>query len=467
MAGAALCSSSFNARSFALHPSGETESGFLLKGQDAEKLVVGVESVVKEQRSLREQLTADVGNLDKQTKSLIEDITKLKNHGNDTQSRADELAKKMQLLDARISSQVRHIGGCPIQRIVADEEKRTRFNCAVRSLLDVNGELDRVIAAQIKALGMDPKAVRSGYSETDLKSRALGEDSSPGSTLIDDALALDIYDTLTSFGIWNTFGVRNVGTKQTKYPLKTARPVANFVLTEGDPISDDTNKAGSSVTLEIEVLAVLLNVSLQLLEDSEFDITRDVLADFSEALAYRLDYATVLGDGTADATNGGYTGILNAWTAATSANGNVTVEGTDFEDWTRVLLSVDPIVLSRTARWWMHPQTLVRALSVKDQNKRPLFQTALEAPSAGGIGSILGYPITLGYVMPTTNSAGAKVAAFGDPQSHVVGIRRMFTQEASDHHKWSNLQRSFRAYGRAGIKTRSATGGAYLKLAAA
>lgn len=409
-------------------------------------LLEGVASLRTEQKSLRDQFTTDVSNLDKQSKALLEDVTKLKTAANDTQAGRDELLKKLKMLDARITQQVRSLNGDPVARIIADEEKRTRFNCAIRLALDKDGDMRKRLAPQLKALG---------------------EDSSPGSTLIDDALALEIYDTLTSFGIWNTFGVRNVGTKETKYPLKTARPIAKFILTEADTVTDDTNKAGGSVTLTVEVLAVLLNVAMQLLEDAQFDVTRDVMDDFAEALAYRLDYAAVVADGTADDTNGGFTGILNGWTAATSANGNVTVEGTDLEDWTRVLLSVDPIVLTRAARWWLHPQTLIRALSVRDGHERPLFQTALEAPAAGGIGSILGYPITLGYVMPTTNSAGAKVAAFGDPQSHVVGIRRAFNFEASDHHKWNTLQRSFRAYGRAGIKTRSATGGAYLKLAAA
>lgn len=411
----------------------------------AKKVEDGLGEIRTEQKSAREKFTSDLGNLDKQSKALLEDITKLKNAANDTQSARDAFAKKIALLDARITMQLRANCADPIASIVNDEEKRTRFNCFIRSLVDKDGDMRKLMAPQIKALG---------------------EDSSPGSTLIDDQLAKEMYDTLATYGVWNTFGVRNVGTKQTKYPIKTVRPTANFVLTESDTIADDTAKAGTSVTLEVEVLAVLLNVALQLLEDSEFDITRDVMGDFMEALAYRLDYAAVNGDGTADATNGGFTGILNGWTAANAAAGNATVEGTDLEDWTRVLLAVDPIVLSRAARWWMHPQILVRALGVKDTNKRPMFLTALEAPAPGGIGSILGYPVTLAYVMPTTNAATAKVAAFGDPQSQVIGIRRNFEFDSSDHHKWNTLQRSFRAYGRAGVKIRAATGGAYLKLTA-
>jgi HK97 family phage major capsid protein len=405
----------------------------------------GLGALRTEQKSLRDQITADVGNLDKTSKILLEDITRLKKAANDTDASRAELLKKISLLDARVQMQVRDIAGCPIRRIQGDERMRTKFNAAIRASMDKDGVLFKPFEPKLKALG---------------------EDASPGSTLIDDALAAEIYDTLASYGVWNTFGVRNVGTKQTKFPLKSARPVANFVLTESDTVADDTTKAGSSVTLEVEVIAVLLNVSLQLLEDSEFDITADVMADFAEALAYRLDYAAVLGDATADATNGGFTGILNGWTAADAAAGNATIETTELEDWLRVLTTVDPVVLSRACRWWINPRSLVRTLGVKDENGRPIFLTALEAPASGGIGSILGYPVTLAHIMPTTNAAPAKVAAFGDPQSQVIGIRRAFNFEGSDHHKWNTLQRSFRAYGRAGVKTRSATGGAYLKLTA-
>lgn len=411
-----------------------------------EKVEKGIGALRTEQKSLRDQLTGDISNLDKQSKGLLEDITKLKTVANETQAGRDELLKKINLLDARIQAQVRHSTN-PIQRICQDEELRTRFNLAVRLAMSKDGDMHRLMAPQLKALG---------------------EDSSPGSTLINDALAKEIYDTLATFGVWNTFGVRNLGTKLTKFPIKTARPIAKHILTENTgQLADDTNKAGSSVSLTVEVIGVLLNVSLQLLQDAEFDVTADVMSDFAEAYAKVLDYDCISADGTADETNGGMTGILSGWTAAAAASGNSTVEGTDLEDWLRVLLAVDPVVLTRGgARWWTNPQNLVRALAVRDENGRPLFQTALEVPTAGGIGSILGYPITLSHVYPATNAAAAKPFAFGDPQAQVVGIRSDYVFESSDHHKWDYLERSFRGWGRAGVKIRAATGGAYLRLTA-
>src|SRR5262245_1327260 len=51
----------------------------------------------------------------------------------------------------------------------------------------------------------------------------------------------------------------------------------------------------------------------------------------------------------------------------------------------------------------MHPQQVARTLGVKDLNGRPIFLTAIEAPSFGVVGSILGYPLTMAAVLPTTN----------------------------------------------------------------
>jgi len=389
-----------------------------------------------------ETLTKDFDRLQKETKTAFEDLTKVKNNMN---SIADFEAK-LKKVEIAMRREQRMAFGDPIRRISSDPEKRGRFNAAVRRAMNQDGDLDKVIKGII--------------------TKALGEDSSPGSTLIDDELANEIYDTLATYGVWNTFGVRRMGTKLTKLPVKTARPVAGFILTEADTIADDTNKAGTTGNCEAEVIAVLLNVSLQLLQDSEFDLTSDVLEDFAEALAFRLDYACLQADGTADATNGGMTGIFPGGTAAAAAAGNITTETTDYEDWLRCITTVDPAVLTRPARWWIHPQILARALAIKDLNGRPIFQTALEAPTFG-LMSLLGFPVTPAFAAPSTNAANAKIAAFGDPKGLVVGVRQDFTMEASDHHKWNTLQRSFRGYGRGGVKIRRSQAFAVLTLPAA
>lgn len=91
--------------------------------------------------------------------------------------------------------------------------------------------------------------------------KALGEDSGVGANLITPELATEIYNTLATYGIWNTFAVRRMGTKQRKLIVNTERPVANFILTEGGTISDDSTKANTSVMAEVEVVAALMLIS--------------------------------------------------------------------------------------------------------------------------------------------------------------------------------------------------------------
>ena len=83
-----------------------------------------------------------------------------------------------------------------------------------------------------------------------------------------------------------------------------------------------------------------------------------------------------------------------------------------------------------------------------------------------GIGSIMGYPVSLCHAAPLTNTVNSNVAVFGDPAAQVVGMRTDFRFDSSDQFRWNTLERSFRGWGRAGVKIRRATGLAVLTLAA-
>jgi HK97 family phage major capsid protein len=257
-----------------------------------------------------------------------------------------------------------------------------------------------------------------------------------------------------------------VGTKTHKLPIKTVRAAAGVILTEGGTIPQDTAKAGTSVSLEMEIYAALINVSLQLIEDGEVDVVGDVIDDLIEALNYRLDYCAFSGTGAADATNGGVTGLFNFGTAATAVATHTTIATTDYNDWLKCLTNIDAAVLTRPARWWIHPTLAAAAIGVKDGNGRPIFQTAQETPM-GGILNLFGFPVTMVGAAPSTNAASAKVAAFGDPRAFAVGVRKQFMIEESDHIGWNELQRSFRGYGRADAVGVKASALAVLTLPAA
>lgn len=389
----------------------------------------------------QETLLRHYDQLGRETKQTMEEMTRLKNTAND---RA-QILNAVQKLQMQLRSEAMAAGIDPIQRIVNDPEKRARLNLAVRLAVDRNGDLRPAC---------EPLA------------RAIGEDTGEGATLVIAQLFKEIYDTLAQYGDWSTLGVRRLGTKVTSFPVKTARVVAQWLTTEAAPIPDDSTEAGSTLTLTVLPNAVLLNVSRQLIEDAEFDVTTMVMEDFQQAWNLRLDTAAFTGDGTVDGNNGGFTGLFNAGIKADAAQGNTTAGALDFDDVTRCLTTVAPVVLKRKPRWWMHPQMLVRMMGIKDHNGRPIFLGALEAPSYGAIGTILGYPVTPVMAAPNTDGAGKPVAAFGDRSGQVVGVRDDFVFESSDHYRWNTLERSFRAYGRAATGCRQANAFAILQTAA-
>lgn len=420
--------------------SGGGDTAVLEPAEFQKKVLGGVEALsgqIKSHQQKIDEITSNVGNVHKDTKDALERFTQLKNE----QATITEQMLAFRKLHLQLNREVRMAHGDPIKRLQANEEFVTYLNAAVR--------------------------VHLGYGHvlSEPQKKALDEANTPGSTMINQALAREIYDALPNYGIWNTLAVVPLGTKTNLFPVDTADPVASFI-DEAGTISDDTNFAGTAVTLTVKKIAALVNVSRELLQDSEFDVTAIVMRKFLRAAGKRMDHAAFIGDGVSDASNGGFTGVFNFGTVITAATGNTTVETLDYEDVLAVPLGIAEGTLGRALRWWMHPFILFRMTTIKDGNGRPIFLTAIEAPTTGGIGSLLGYPITTGHILPTTNAAATKIAAFGDPDAYVVGVRQDVEIDSSDHARWTTDQRSFRLIARAGFKGRLATALTILKTAA-
>lgn len=416
---------------------------FAVTGDDDDfekEVLTGFKTMKKSQ----EELTTKFDNLDKETKKAFEELTKVKNNLNSISEFEQKLAKVNVLLRRE-----QRAAYDPIKRIEMDDELRTRINVAVR-------------------LASKDPAIRQMGEEMgkSLTKRTLYSEATPGSTFITADLASEIYDTLASYGVWRTFGVQRVGTKTTKFPVSTARPVALAVRKLSNrKLAEDATIAGTSVDCDVVLWGVLLGVERELLEDAEYDVTSYVLENFAEAMAFRLDHLCLTADGGNDEFDSDISGVLTTGTAATATAGNTSIATLELEDFVNCLTTVDEGVLNRPTRWWAHPRNIARFALVRDDNNRPIFQTALEMPTAG-IGSILGSPVTPANVMPSTNAAGDKVAVFGDPRGHVLGLRTDVGFDTSDDFAFDGVKRMFRGLARAGAKTRKAGAFAVLTLPA-
>jgi HK97 family phage major capsid protein len=394
--------------------------------------------------------------LDTSTKKAFEELTALKNN------RADDL-KGIEASFARIKLALAHerrqAFGDPVARIARDSEKRNLFVAMLAKTL--GNEVLEACGPRIREMSKHLRVI-DGMARRDIDTTG-----TPGSVYIDtNEVERDVYDLLATYGAYRTVDFRMVGTKTTEIPLKTARTAMSFV-DEAVAITPDVAKAGSRTTLTPKKLAGLISASTELLEDDVIGVVQDILNDFAESTAEELDWITFSADGTADATDGGFTGMFHGGTAVAAATGNTTTGQLELNDFINTVANAPVAVLNRMARWWIHPTMLVKLLKIVDGNGRPIFNTAIESPSAGSIGSILGYPVTTVANAPSTDSASGKVACFGDPFAMALRMRRDLRIDRSEHFAFNTDEITFRATLRAGAKIKAATGIQVLTLAAA
>ena len=442
-------------------------AGAMTDDEFQQKVLKSTEALVTENKRINDEhvklkssydkVCEDLSRADKEVKTALEELTKVKNTCNDF----DATLKAMQKVQRAVKLNARSSFRDPINAAMDNEETKAYFNA-----------LGRLIAAKGDTAKL-PAEYRKIIEEGNASMKAMtGVDSSLGQATIPTVTFNEIYDLLLEYGQWSTLGVMRVGARTNVLPVATARPTFYWVgattgAAETTAITE-SDMAGSSVTLSIQTLAVYLTISRELLADSTVDLAPYLMKQMIQSISFGLDTAAFISTGASDQTNAGYYGIFNAASvntnlAATAAAGNTTVGGTQLEDWLRCLLTVNPQVLNLKPKWWIHPQMLARAALVRDKNGRPIFQTWLEVPNPGSIGSILGYPVIQTAVAPSTDSAGQVVATFGDGEGQAVGIRQDMEFATSDDILFAQNMRAFRALMRAGVKLKTASASSTLK----
>jgi len=376
----------------------------------------------------QQKILSDVTRIDADTKKALADLGKV-------QDNANTFATKLATVERMVRREAIAAFGDPIKRFTSDP---------------LNA-------------GYIATCARNAYLQQ--RTAVTGVDSGIGGAVIPQETAAAIYDLLLQYGQWNTLGVMPIGSRTQIVPLISVRPTAYWVA-QGAQITEGAF-TGTSVTLTIKEAAAWIPVARANIEDSEADLAGFVMEQLGQSVAYRMDWACFAADGTDDTTDGAFTGIASGGTAATAADGNTTVSALELADFVRCLTTVAAGTLQRPAKWWIHPQILAKICLVRDDNGRPIFQNALEAPAPGAIGSILGYPVVLTAAMPSTDSAGNVVACFGDPQAGAVGLRKDFEFARSDEFQFDYNRSAFRVIVRGGFVIKLATGFAKLTLAAA
>ncbi len=159
-------------------------------------------------------------------------------------------------------------------------------------------------------------------------------------------------------------------------------------------------------------LTDLCRVSVELLQDSAFDIEDYLVKEFARAFGIAEEQAFCVGTGTNQPTgiftaSGGTVGVTAAANTAITADELISL----------VYALKSPY--RRNAKFLMHDATVSAIRKLKDQNGAYLWQPSVQA---GQPDRLLGYELYTSPYVPTM-AAGALTVAFGDFQNYWIGDR--------------------------------------------
>ena len=203
------------------------------------------------------------------------------------------------------------------------------------------------------------------------------------------------------------------------YPNSNDTTNVGAILAEGAQLTSSTDMSIGNLTFgAFKFTTNMIKVSIELLQDSAFDIDAYVKAQMAERNGRILNTKFTVGAGTTEPK-----GIVTAATlgaTAVGSSGNDGGSGTaansiGTKDLTELIHSVDP-VYRQGAAFMMHDSTLKSIRELLDKQGRPIFQRdfASDVPS-----TILGYPYYINNDMAqiaTTN----KTVLFGQLKKYLV-----------------------------------------------
>ena len=195
-----------------------------------------------------------------------------------------------------------------------------------------------------------------------------------------------------------------------KIPIAVGHSVASWTA-ENAPFTE-SNPTFSQKQIDAFKLTDLIRVSVELLQDAEFDLESYIVTEFARAFGVAEEQAFCVGTGTNQPTgiftaNGGTVGVT-----AAAANA-ITVD----EIISLVYALKSPY--RKNAKFLMNDATVSLLRKLKDGNGAYLWQPSVQA---GQPDKLLGYDIYTSPYAPAV-AAGAFAIAFGDFKNYWIGDR--------------------------------------------
>jgi len=213
-------------------------------------------------------------------------------------------------------------------------------------------------------------------------------------------------------------------------PMPTEDDTANSAAIVGEGVQANTSVDGTfgATNLGSYTYRTLSKVSLELLQDSAYDIEAYLARKFGTRFARAMNAHFTTGTGT-----GQPTGITASSGGAATGKVGTTGQTTTiiWDDLVDLEHSVDP-AYRRNARFQFHDGTLKVIKKLKDSQQRPIWMPDYQTTGGGFPATVLGYAYSINQDMPVM-AANAKSVAFGDFSSYkfrrVMGMLLLRLQE--------------------------------------
>jgi HK97 family phage major capsid protein len=257
----------------------------------------------------------------------------------------------------------------------------------------------------------------------ELRAQSVGTDTA-GGFLVPDIMRDKLQERLKAFGGLATVveEITTAGGEPMRWPTIDDTANVGVIAAEGTAPAS----AGADLVFGEKVLGAFkyvapgasqlpLRVSVELLQDSAFDIQAMVTRKLGERIARVQATHWVTGNGTTEPF-GIDTGTSG--TAFTSA-------GITYAELVAAVHEIDPAYRTN-AKWTFNDATLAKIESIVDTTGRPILNDAHAGIAAGPDNvNLLGYPVVIDQAWPTYTDGGTtKWGAFGDLAAGYV-IRRV------------------------------------------
>jgi HK97 family phage major capsid protein len=339
--------------------------------------------------------------------------------------RYDELAEELHDVQSNIislkRSEARLVGrppenliGEPVRPERAGEKRyRTAFRNYLRSGFNgVQFGLPRLSEEDRDTLRFEKRDMEVGSPTASI----------PTSVFVPQGFVYDVDVAMKYYGPMTTVAkILPTATGQ-PLPYPTANDTANAasIIGEAQQVSELDVTIGNIVFGAWKYTSGLVKVSLELLQDSAFDIDAFLKEQFAIRFGRGLNTAFTNGLGSGSSQPMGF---MTAATAGPTAIGSSTNTGGSEDgstsigtkDITNLIQSVDPWYRPGSA-FLMHDETRAFLEGLLDKYGRPLF---VPNPQSGRLESLYGYPVYINNDMATI-AANAKTVAFGQFQKYLI-----------------------------------------------